>query len=165
MKIFIKTGVAWDKINFVDEDNRVIGWDAEQICCEAHSARLTAKMPTLKVNPQGSIVDDPDDMSEEELKRHLNLETVYRATKWVEVTNVTMTLNRLENATLDLPSYRIDPEFFKRIGEAVVFRLVGQSRCGDTDELFVVLENHHNGYYSHGFSLSVGGEQKFKGFL
>jgi hypothetical protein len=132
MKIFIKTGVAPDSINFVDEENRVIGWNAEQICCENHSARLTATMPTLEGNS-------------------------------VKITNAVLDFNALENTTMDLPSFRIDPEFCKRMHGTVVFRLVNEQE--DTDELFVVLENYHNGYYSHGFSLSIEGEKKFSGLL
>lgn len=165
MKIFVKTGVASDSVNFVDENNCVIGWNAEQICCENHRARLTSTMPTVKVHPEGAIVDDVYDMTEEELKRHKNFETVYRPLESIEVTDVVIDFNGLVSGVIDLPSFRIDPDFFERVRGAVVFRLIGEGKWGGTEELFVVLENYHNGYYAHGFSLKVGGVTKIGGQL
>jgi len=164
LKIFIKMGVAEDSINFVDNNNRVIGWNAEQICCENHQCRLTSTMPTVKVHTDGAVVDDVDDMTEEEEERHRKGERIFRQTEMIEVNDVVIDFNELENVVIDLPSFNIDPDFFERIGKGVVFRLIGEGKYG-SEERFVVLENYHNGYYAHGFSLSVGGLRKFGGAL
>jgi len=61
-----------------------------------------------------------------------------------------------------------DVEFFKerpgydRGGEAV-FRLFNPHETADP--IYLVLYNHHNGYYSHGFSMEVGGENVRRGSL
>ena len=162
MKIFIKTGSAPYSINLVDEGNRVIGWDAEQQCCEGHSARVVETMPTTWENPLGSRVYDSDDMTGEEKQRFMGGEKIYRSTVDVKVENMVLDLSKLENATLDLPEWEIDPDFFVRLCHSTaVFRL----ESSEGSEMFLVLENHHNGYYSHGFSLSVGGIKKFGGEL
>jgi len=163
LKIFIKMGVAADSINFVDNSNRVIGWNAEQICCEYHHCRLTSTMPTAKFLPDDAIVEDVEDMTEEEAERHMKGEQIVRKTEMIEVNNVVIDFSGLENVVIDLP-FSIDPDFFERIGKGVVFRLIGEGKCG-SEEMFVVLENYHNGYYAHGFSLSVGGLRKFGGAL
>ena len=45
-------------------------------------------------------------------------------------------------------------------GNAVVFRLVK-----GTDEVFLMLFNSHNGYYSHGFEMTAGSWQVYQGRL
>jgi hypothetical protein len=162
MKIFIKTEAAPYSINLVDTRNRVVGWSAQQQCCENHSARIVQTMPTAWENPHGSRVFDRDDMTREEEQRFMNGEKIYRATIDVKVEDMVIDLGMLENATLDLPDWEIDPDFFVRpCCSTAVFRL----ESAEGSEMFLVLENHHNGYYSHGFSLSVGGIKKFGGEL
>ncbi len=65
--------------------------------------------------------------------------------------------------------YDFDPAFFQKIddpsralddGGAVAFRLTR-----DTDELFLILYNCHNGYYGHGFDFTVGGVKVHEGIL
>lgn len=53
-----------------------------------------------------------------------------------------------------LDQYFFDTSFFRDLSArtdtgGVVFRLVADSR----PDLYLILFNHHNGYYSHGFSL------------
>lgn len=161
MKIFVKVSPARHSINFADEKNRVIGWCAEQICCESHYCRLTNTEPEVCVDPAGSYVDDECAMTPEEVIRFNNGEKIYRPIKWAEVKNVRFDLSDLENVIIDLRGWEIDPDYVKDIGwQTVVFRLFK-----DNEQMFVVLQNHHNGYYSHGFNLKVGGEIKVEGCL
>lgn len=60
-----------------------------------------------------------------------------------------------------------DPQFFERAdfnnldaGGAVVFKLVG-----DDKPWYLVISNSHNGYYAHGFDMSVGGVLKQSGSI
>ena len=68
-------------------------------------------------------------------------------------------------ADFDLAGYDFDPDFFAEIVDAgeggfAVFRL----RKAD-DEVYLVIYNHHNGYYSHGFTARVGGVVPSEGSL
>ena len=60
-----------------------------------------------------------------------------------------------ENDTPDLSGYVFDRDFFKELplgdGGMVIFRMVN----GDKEK-YLHLFNCHNGYYSHGFTFSVG---------
>jgi hypothetical protein len=161
MKIFVKTGVASNSINFVDEDNRVLGWCAEQICCEDHSCCIHSAVDAE--TKEEVVVTDTDDMSDEEYELHTSGKEVRRVFSRIKAGSVVVNLGWLNGSTIDLPNYRIDPEYFKRAGCTAVFRLTN-IHCKHT-QLFVVLENLHNGYYAHGFSLEVGGVTKIGGQL
>lgn len=161
MKVFVKVSPATESINFVDEKNRVIGWCAEQFCCESHYCRITSTEPEVHVDPAGSYLDCESDMTEEEVVRFNNGEKIYRPVKWADVRNVKFDFDNLENIVIDLRGWEIDPDYFKNIGgQTVVFRLFK-----GREQMFVVLQNHHNGYYSHGFNLDVEGETKVEGCL
>lgn len=140
MKIFIQVSPATHAINLVDEKNRVLGWDAEQDCCEDFSCFLTSFEPFALLGGARKAVKLQD------------YDTVDLCRCW------------LKGTTINMPGWEIDPDFFKEHADCVWFRLVG-TVDGDETELFVVLKNSHNGYYSHGFSLDVGGQTKRKGSL
>jgi hypothetical protein len=66
----------------------------------------------------------------------------------------------------DTEPYRFDPEFFEKLpsaksgtypaldsGAAVLFRLVADG----LPDWWLVLFNAHNGYYGHGFTVTIGG--------
>lgn len=60
-----------------------------------------------------------------------------------------------------------DPSYFKEIpaggyseGNAVVFKLVG-----DIQPRYLVIFNSHNGYYSHGFTVDIGGQNTRSGSI
>lgn len=68
-----------------------------------------------------------------------------------------------ENAEgIETEGYQFEVNYFKEVtpdedywyeGGMAIFRLVkGES------EMFLALHNSHNGYYSHGFEMKVGGE-------
>lgn len=60
MKIFTKENSNWDsKVNFVDENNVVLGYDLSQDCCE-HADWFIADKPQLL----GSIVEEKRTVTE-----------------------------------------------------------------------------------------------------
>ena len=70
---------------------------------------------------------------------------------------------------IDTEGFNFDTKFFQEVtpaegyferGGMVVFRLTK-----DSEEIFLTLYNSHNGYYSHGFEMTVGGTQIHDGSL
>jgi hypothetical protein len=68
-----------------------------------------------------------------------------------------------QSSKIDLTSFNFDTEYFTKHHTTknqgceeynVVFRLTNE----DGEAIFLTLFNHHNGYYSHGFEVAVGGE-------
>ena len=51
----------------------------------------------------------------------------------------------------------------KLTGGAVAFKLINKSDVNDV--VYLILYNHHNGYYSHGFEMKVDEKQVFEGYL
>jgi hypothetical protein len=106
-----------DKVNFVDTNNVVLGYDLGLQCCED-------AFWTISETPDGNSPTHRGDI---------------RCPQEIE-----------------LEGFRFDPSYFRRDDDAttdeyaVVFRLVESE--GER-ELFVRLENHQNGYYSHGFTF------------
>jgi hypothetical protein len=99
------------KVNFVDENDVLVGLDSFQSCCEDWGHKF-------------SKTSDGDEI--------LNPE--------------------------DLEDYFFDKDFFEvrdddDSGGEAIFKLYA---C-EGRELFLTLYNHHNGYYSHGFTMEVGG--------
>jgi|19_taG_2_1085344.scaffolds.fasta_scaffold00262_10 hypothetical protein len=113
------------KVNFVDDNNVLVGFDNGQCCCESFGWIISRKVP---VNTE----DDEGDY--------------------------------------DTEGYNFDTSFFKEpdlgdeymdCGGMVTFRL---TKAGG-DVLFLSLYNSHNGYYSHGFEMEVGGTTLHSGSL
>ncbi len=82
----------------------------------------------------------------------------------------TININLEANDPPDLTAYRFDPDYFKELndtegrldsGGAVAFRLVAPIE----PDIYLVLFNSQNGYYSHGFNMDVGGISKRSGSL
>ncbi len=72
-------------------------------------------------------------------------------------------------ATIDTEGFNFDPEFFQTLelnqelhdeGGIAIFRLTKGA-----EEIFLALYNSHNGYYSHGFDMTVGGIKIHDGSL
>lgn len=68
---------------------------------------------------------------------------------------------------MDLPGFVFDPKYAERTlegeyaeGGAIQFRLTN----GDKEK-FLTLYNFHNGYYSRGFKISVGGKVEEEGAI
>lgn len=125
MKIF--NNESWsEKVNFVDENNVVVGYDMSQHCCENAGYYFTGDEPHEK-----QAVETRDDKDPPES---------------------------------ELAPYRFDPEWFRELsmvydGGACAFRLTAPN----LPDKYLVLFNSHNGYYSHGFTMEVGGVQKREG--
>ena len=85
-----------------------------------------------------------------------------------EPTEETLDFSR-SDGDKDFPTYNFDPQYFveltsqtiSEVNAAVVFKLVSNS----AKDLYLVLYNCHNGYYSHGFTCTVGGIQTQSGHL
>jgi len=107
------------KVNFIDSNNVILGYDLGQNCCE-HAFWTISETPDGK-NP----IHEGDNAAVKEI---------------------------------ELDGYCFDPNYCQRHddegGEEYVatFKLVGdQWDKPKLPDLFLRLENHHNGYYSHGF--------------
>ena len=68
---------------------------------------------------------------------------------------------------IDTEGFNFDTKFFHEVmsddfecGGMVVFRLTKGA-----EEIFLSLYNSHNGYYSHGFEMTIGGTQIHSGSL
>lgn len=140
MKTFEQDG----KINFVDDNNVFVGFDYQQDCCESFGYYLTKEIPQ---RPAGDKYED----------------------RYWSPTGLTLT-------DKDTKGYRFDTTFFKRLtneemytedGGAVCFRLTKTDNRAKNGvlELFLTLYNSHNGYYGHGFTVTVGGVPLHEGYL
>ncbi len=88
--------------------------------------------------------------------------------------------NKVEKGSIDdqekeipegITKYRFDPEFFEQVsnpsdfdeGGMVVFRCVRPD--GKKPDIYLHLFNCHNGYYGHGFKMTVDGKNLRDGCL
>lgn len=117
------------KVNFVDENNVFIGYDLSRSCCECADWFVSSG---VHVKQPDSIEDDP----------------IVAAAKGVPY------------KPNGLTGYVFDTSYFKEVeggdfdgGGMVVFRLTN-----GMDEQFVHIFNSHNGYYGHGFKVTISGE-------
>ncbi len=128
MKIFDRDR----KINFVDDNNVLVGFDSQQSCCESFGWALSRSYS------DGDIFLDVNDHPFSG-----------------------------ENG-IDPTGYQFDKDFYKTDvsgiyvfdGGSVVFRLVKND-----DEIFLLLWNSHNGYYGHGFSMELDGQNIHSGCI
>ena len=105
-----------DKVNFVDSNNVILGYDLGQSCCE-HA------FWTISDNPKGeNPIYDGDELDGQEI---------------------------------ELENYFFDPYFHEEEACAAIFKLVSFPYLNKPD-LYIRLENNHNGYYSHGFCFRGG---------
>ena len=131
-------GFLYRKINFVDENDVVVGFDIEQDCCETVGyvivPRIMAFASIENLYCVDSIVDDDGN----------------------------------EIPQPDLSGWVFDQDFVNdgllhhdlEDGHAVAFRMVK-----DGEEQFLILYNQHNGYYGHGFTVDIGGVETRTGVL
>jgi hypothetical protein len=112
-----------DKVNFIDSNNVILGYDLLQSCCEDAFWTISEKQ-----DGSDPIYEGSDDAVKE----------------------------------IELDGYCFDPKFCERKsygddGEdfaVSIFKLVGSPWLNPKlPDLFLRLENHHNGYYSHGFTF------------
>ena len=130
MKIFkdSKDELWGTKVNFVDENNVVVGFNTDQDCCENFgyffSDHISDKTDFEKVPDLSSF---PECVFEE------------------------------ENYIFDSGFFKKDSlgNTFED-GGAVVFKLIHKEMNVDRP-IYLVLSNSHNGYYCHGFKMDVEG--------
>lgn len=126
------------KVNFIDSNNVLLGYDLHQCCCENAFWTVSESLDGSNPLHQGdNSSDNPQEIS--------------------------------------LEHYVFDPDFYQlhedegREEYVAIFRLVGLprwrngARVSERPDLYVRLVNHHNGYYSHGFTFS--GHNAIKGIL
>lgn len=134
LKIFDRVKDFEDRCNFVDDNNVVVGYETSQKCCEYCNHYFTENFPPN--------VDD-DVLKGDDLRRTLS-----------------------DEICKDLS---FDPNFFMEDNGGiahnafyVVFRLVQRSP-GSPKFWYLVLYNLHNGYYGHGFDMTIGDKKHREG--
>lgn len=87
---------------------------------------------------------------------------------WYITDCIDLDINLSEGKQPDTEGYLFDTTFFEELSgdgydveSYAVFKLVKDGCC----DLYLLLFNHHNGYYSHGFSATIGGEVWKEGYL
>lgn len=137
MKIFNKCRESgWgNKVNFVDNNNVVLGYDMDQCCCEHADWFLSRKVET------GSL---PDENGLDKFS-HSNENDIVTLEGWEFDRSFFQEVNSLDGDNEESWYTSFDA------GSMVVFRIVK----GD-EEGFVHLYNIHNGYYGHGFDFMDG---------
>ena len=128
MRIFNQSG----KTNFVDTNDILVGFDTYQCCCEdfGYFFAITSGEMAKEIDPPLNLEDlvfDPDFFKEHPGSDQGGV-AVFR---------------------LFLPRrFRVDQEMREMEREL--------KSNGGCEEVFLHLYNHHNGYYSHGFSMTHG---------
>lgn len=118
--VWSQTDTFPGKVNFIDSNNVLLGYDLCSCCCENASW-------TIGESKDGS---NPIHWGDES-----------------------------ESKEIDLPGYVFDPDFCERLDNndneqyVAIFKLVSRPPYGSPKkpDLYIRLENHQNGYYSHGF--------------
>ena len=122
------------KINFVDTDDTLVGFDNRQGCCENFGWFYSTEIPSDVVAIWGAN-GKPD-----------------------------------KNTPKELENYFFDKNFYQKIefpikklwGAAIIFKLFKKI---NQEEIYLCIYNVHNGYYSHGFNMDVGGETLHSGAI
>jgi len=136
MKVFDKTDPFTTKVNFVDENNILVGYDLEQNCCEQadwfiiDSICDKEKFDSLRGTPSADGL--PQVFSEKDY--------VFDPGFFEEV-----------SITDEVCWYEL----------IVVFRLISKT----LPDLYLHLFNCHNGYYSHGFEMKMSDKTIQEGSL
>jgi hypothetical protein len=131
IKIWNCSSIWPTKVNFIDSENVILGYDLISSCCEN-------AFWTINTNADGSGKE------------------IYRGDERV-------------SAEYELEGYHFDPEFYLNEPDGdngiAIFRLKHQGawQADPEPDLFVRLENHQNGYYSHGFTFR--GNTTITGYL
>jgi hypothetical protein len=129
MKIFNETEPWLSKVNFVDENNVVLGYDMNQLCCEDANWFISDTPNT----PDYTILQDSD--------RDLNQD--FDVSDWC--------FDPAYFKSIDNCSGYSESNF-------AIFKIVKKNTLHDPnrssdDEKYIHLYNVHNGYYSHGFAF------------
>ena len=127
MKLF--NSKEWSsKVNFVDDNNVLVGYDTDQYCCE-HAGWFIKD--TIRLDTDESSIE-------------------------------------YDKASEELDGYNFDPTFFEESnagccdGLMAIFKLINETTNGVK---YLHLFNVHNGYYGHGFHMSVDNKNLHYGTL
>ena len=135
MKVFSSKENHSEKINFVDDKNVFVGYDSYQCCCEQADWFIADEL-TLDMLSQGD--------------KELGLEGYNFDPSYCEaIAHIDGEKDYNGNSTNQLYE-----------GAMVVFKLTKGKK-----EKFLHLYNCHNGYYSHGFTLTDGKDIIHEGSL
>lgn len=130
MKIFnAKNSPYSEKVNFVDKNNVIVGYDLSQDCCEDADWFITS---TIDNTIKESIDDKKANkvyLDEEDLDEY-----VFDKGAFMDITD---SFNGLD------------------AGGAVAFTLIAENK----PNLYLILYNSHNGYYGHGFTVEISGKK------
>jgi hypothetical protein len=118
-----------DRVNFIDSNNVLVGFEAEQQCCEEF----------------GYFILDKVDISKDHLTKKDNYIDAERST--IEYPGYLFDQDFLYTVGYSSCGYEDT--------QVAVFRLTND----DDKELFLHIFNTHNGYYSHGFFMDQNGEE------
>jgi hypothetical protein len=139
MRIFEDEETWGGKINFVDQNDVVVGFDAYQSCCESFGYFFT-----LSGEKDAENIDTPT-----------NLEEMVFDTKFFQEHDEEGWGEGGGQAVFRL----LAPHLARSRSDAVLRKLERETAAvGGRSEVFLHLYNHHNGYYSHGFDMKIGGE-------
>lgn len=133
MKIFDND--SDEKVNFVDKNNVLVGYDMEACCCETANWFISQTEENDIPEPGNGLVTELDDY-------------VFDTTYFEKVEPKMEGSKSFKQSVLDE-------------GDMVRFKLVAPKK-GD---LFLHLFNAHNGYYGHGFEAKIGGRDWQAGTL
>lgn len=134
-----------NKINFIDQNDVLVGFDNQGGCCERfgyYYARNIADLTKLR----------------DQIRTRVNKHEGYWSSSM-----------GFEDASVDLEVYSFDPGFFLHDSadyngdsfDLAIFKLID----GQHNQLYLVLFNSQNGYYSHGFEFSNQGKITQQGTL
>lgn len=123
IKQFENTETWNKKINYVDSNNVLIGFDSTTSCCEDFGWYITNTKPATTLDESAQI-----QYTEELLKDYV----------------------------FDKNSFEVidaGKESYADSGGGIVITCIADGK----PNLYMVFYNHHNGYYSHGFTMTDNG--------
>ena len=158
MRIFEGGDTWFRKINFVDTNDVYVGFNIEQSCCEDFGHLFVADDPAKLPETEFTLCED-------KAGNYLGSEWDGRVTEVTPMNLEEMVFDR--DYIQELPDrdgggfavFRLfDPRLATQrtdVKQRELERMAAQE--GWFEEVFLVLFNHHNGYYSHGFSMTHNG--------
>lgn len=150
------------KVNFVDVNNVLVGYDLSQSCCEYAGwyimNRQTEDLPSLKVSCEW-CQHYKDGIRSCKSKLLGAIGVVERCTEYSHY-----------GCQYNIEDYIFDTEYFEEFeGKDTmsysVWYAVFRLKAPGKRDLYLHLFNSHNGYYTHGFNVEVGGENIIIGSL
>ena len=138
MKIFNRqrTPDDWcEKVNFVDKNNVLVGYDMGQSCCEHADWFILDKIETKNITDKSGVL----------------------------IKNIDLDKYVFDADFFEQPLTQYNDAGYRDLdnGELVVFKLVAKRK----PDLYLHVYNCHNGYYGHGFEVKISGKLLREGCL